>query len=284
MQLSSMLKTLLSLVSILLFQGCTLSHKIPNSNTAHLAGLDTEPLIQELKQISFEARLKLSDEAAQSSTPELFFAALIAKEDLAPSVTSQILLAHHYRSGVDFISYEKKADLHRALYWYEKAAAAGNVEAQFNVACLTYKIRQARMFSGLPEPQRSYKVALYMQKAAEKGLVLAQLDMASLYRYGVGVERNLVTAELWLGRARQSLAESYTQSIDIQPAHNQRSSKSGIYPGTSEPWYLLPRDSKDWFNTGVDALKAIDITTAEGQNAYIARYLRSGYCSPAYEI
>lgn len=284
MQLSSLLKSLLSLVAGVLFQGCAPTQITANQSTAHLPTLDKKQLMEELEEVIFDARLGLSYQTEKGKTADVFFAALIAKDDIAPSIATQILLAQHYRSGIDFTSYENNVDLHRALYWYEKAAALGNVEAQFNVACLTYKMRQEKVFASLPEPQRSFKVVTYMQQAAESGLVLAQLDLSSLYQHGIGIETDAVAAKRWLDRAKQSLAEGYTQSIDVQPDNNQSASKSGIYTGTSEPWYLLPRDSRDWFNNGTDALKTIDISTPEGQNAYITRYLRSGYCSPADDL
>lgn len=203
-------------------------------------------------------RTRLSSSPLQFK--EMFQADVISAETNS-TPKGMRLIGLHYRLGHEDEGFTLPIDLSRALYWYEKSAEAGDSIAQFNTACLLYKQRSE--FDAIKEPYKSNKAARYMLMAAKSGLLFAQLDMSSYYRYGIGVEISDSKADHWLSQSRRT-------AIDEAPSY---------YASGDAGFLLFPEDTRELFWTDIDVTIA-DYNTEKGRNLLMARYLRLGFCSP----
>ena len=80
-----------------------------------------------------------------------------------------------------------------ALKWFNKAAAAGNILAQCNLA---------RYYRYSIATDRDYAKALSLyEKAAERGLVIAQNELGDMYRKGEGTDVDYEKALFWFEKA-----------------------------------------------------------------------------------
>jgi hypothetical protein len=104
-------------------------------------------------------------------------------------------------------------DLAEAARWYERAAAQGQVEAQFNLGVLHEE--------GAGVAQSHVRAAYWYRLAAYRGHAKAQFNLAILYASGRGVPLDGVNAYAWYDAAagngnakarfnRDLLAESLT--------------------------------------------------------------------------
>lgn len=94
------------------------------------------------------------------------------------SIQQQIELAADYFTGHGI-----KQDEKLAAYWYERAAAAGDPEAQKQIGYF-YQI-------GLGVPQDSARAFHWYQLAAAGGLLSAKVNLGVAYIWGAGVARNV---------------------------------------------------------------------------------------------
>lgn len=85
-----------------------------------------------------------------------------------------------------------KGDLKKAMGWFEKAGRQGNLVALFEHAKIHLTIEK--------NPD---KAVAYMRKAAEGGLIDAQLALGRLLRGGVHVARSVASAVTWFQRAAE---------------------------------------------------------------------------------
>lgn len=85
-------------------------------------------------------------------------------------------------------------DPEEAYRWYLKAAAAGDIDAQYFLGNW-YRARSPR-----PEPAEG---VYWITTAAEQGHPTAQATLADLYRVGEGVEKDLEQAATWYTRAAE---------------------------------------------------------------------------------
>jgi TPR repeat protein len=83
-------------------------------------------------------------------------------------------------------------DPEEAYRWYLKAAAAGDIDAQYFLGHW-YRARAPR-----PEPTES---VYWITAAAEQGHPTAQATLGDLYRVGEGVDKDLEQAATWYTRA-----------------------------------------------------------------------------------
>jgi hypothetical protein len=83
-------------------------------------------------------------------------------------------------------------DPEEAQRWYLKAAAAGDIDAQYFLGNW-YRVRSPR-----PEPAEA---VYWINTAAEQGHPTAQATLADLYRVGEGVDKDLEQAATWYTRA-----------------------------------------------------------------------------------
>ncbi len=79
------------------------------------------------------------------------------------------------------------------MFWYKKAAEAGQVNAQNNLGFL-YQ-------NGIGVPQDFAKAVELYQKAARQGNAAAQNNLGMMYEQGTGVPEDLVLAYAWLNLA-----------------------------------------------------------------------------------
>ena len=76
----------------------------------------------------------------------------------------------------------------RAIFWFRKSAAKG-FAAQFNLGQLFKK--------GLGVPLDYVTAYRWFKKSAEQGFMPAKINLASMYRYGEGVQKNRTRALMW---------------------------------------------------------------------------------------
>ncbi len=84
-------------------------------------------------------------------------------------------------------------DAVRAVEWFRKAAAQGDVKAQFNLGWAYAK--------GEGVSKDAVKAVEWFQKAAAQGLAWAQNDLAVMYAKGEGVSKDAVRAVEWFRKA-----------------------------------------------------------------------------------
>ena len=85
-------------------------------------------------------------------------------------------------------------DPEEAQRWYLKAAAAGDIDAQYFLGNW-YRTRS-------PRPDRT-EATYWITTAAEQGHPTAQATLADLYRVGEGVDKDLEQAATWYARAAE---------------------------------------------------------------------------------
>ena len=85
-------------------------------------------------------------------------------------------------------------DPEEAYHWYLKAAAAGDIDAQYFLGNW-YRARA-------PRPDRA-EAAYWVTTAAEQGHPTAQATLADLHRVGEGVDKDLEQAAAWYGKAAE---------------------------------------------------------------------------------
>ena len=84
-------------------------------------------------------------------------------------------------------------DYVKARKWYEKAAAQGDADAQFNLGVMYRQGKGVR--------QDYVKARKWYEKAAAQGDADAQNNLGALYHNGQGVRQNKRTAKEWFGKA-----------------------------------------------------------------------------------
>lgn len=113
------------------------------------------------------------------------------------SPVEQFNLGWSYETGNEEVAQDEK----KALQWYQKSAAQGNVNAQFNMAVMYHE--------GRGTAQDLTKARYWYQKAAAQGDKDAQYNLAVLYENGIGVATDYLQAFKWyLQSAGQGDAEA----------------------------------------------------------------------------
>ena len=113
------------------------------------------------------------------------------KADAERGITSaQGALAECYANG---ICEGIPQDHPTACQWYEKAAAQGNAEAQFNLGLMYHEGQGVR--------QDYAKARKWYEKAAAQGDAQAQNNLGFMYAHGHGVRQNVQTAKEWFSKS-----------------------------------------------------------------------------------
>ena len=81
-------------------------------------------------------------------------------------------------------------DYGSALRWLEPVANAGEAQAQFILGFMHQ--------NGRGVPADAEKGAALLRQSVEQGYTYAQFSLASSYRFGIGVEQDLLDAHRWL--------------------------------------------------------------------------------------
>jgi uncharacterized protein len=106
----------------------------------------------------------------------------------ARSVVEQVKLANDYLAG-----HGVKQDLKMAAYWYEKAAAAGDPGAEFEIGYF-YE-------TGTGVEKNPERAVRWYQLAASNGNLDAKVSLAIVYLWGMGVPKNQALAFALLNEA-----------------------------------------------------------------------------------
>jgi TPR repeat protein len=148
----------------------------------------------------------------------------------------QNLVGYSYQLGLGV-----ETDLHAAVFWYERAASAKDVEGLWNLALCYEKgegveVNKTKAFSlykraaqlGDTKAQCSLGVAYleglgtkpdllegikWLRKAARKGESRAQYNLGQAYLDGEGVRRNQKHARTWLTKAAKQGHKKATQLL-----------------------------------------------------------------------
>lgn len=99
-------------------------------------------------------------------------------------------------------SYEHVADMPKAVYWYQQAAAVGDVDAQLHLGKL---YREGKLIE-----QDYTQSAYYYGMAAEQGNPIAEYKLGTMYYGGQGVLQSNENAALWF---KFSAAQGLPQAV-----------------------------------------------------------------------
>ena len=88
-----------------------------------------------------------------------------------------------------------KQDYREARKWYRLAAEAGDAEAQFDLGSI--------YDNGFEVQKSAAEAARWYREAAMRGHMACQYNLATMYERGEGVEQDLVQAYMWYTLAAQ---------------------------------------------------------------------------------
>lgn len=280
MFIAPILKSLATLIVLALAAGCATA-PAPTDQDEELhkeSSLQSEEWQNaDLNQEWLEDLFIQAKEFLENENHKALYQSKIVREDFSSSTANQLSLAYHFRTGKSFGTYDVEQDTDKALHWYKLAAEAGDAIAHFNVACLTYRSRQA--FSDIPEPYRSAGAMKSMRLAAGQGLLFAQLDLSSYYRYGVGTGVSFEWSDYWLKEAEKTLAQGYQNSIRPPKPADPLLLQTPPPSGQWEFLYLAPDQARDWLSFVKPELETTD-SSKSSHDTILAAYLKAGYCSP----
>ena len=97
-------------------------------------------------------------------------------------------------------------DKRRACDWFEKAAAQGDPNAQFNLATL--------YFSGEGIPEHFIKGLEWYTTAASQGQAFAQNMLGTVYYRGIGIAVDRIAAYVWWSMADTSVKITTSEKLD----------------------------------------------------------------------
>ncbi len=119
-------------------------------------------------------------------------------------------------------------DMEQAAYWYRKAAAGGNIEAQYNMGVL---YDQGKGVAA--DYTKSFK---WFLSAANKGHMLAQFNLGNMYAKGAGVNKDEHEAFYWYQRAAEQGEPSAQYNIGNRYATGTGASADQV---KAQMWYSL---------------------------------------------
>ncbi len=178
----------------------------------------------------------------------------------------------------DFGRNGKSKDKAKAVYYYTKAAEAGNALAQLNLGvCYEYG-------DGIRKNEKK-AVALYVA-ASERGNAMAQCNLGYCYFNGVGVGKDAVKAVLWYTKAAQASNARAMNNLGYCYENGQGVKKD---VRRAFEWYKRAADNDDvngacnvaWcYETGMGT--SVDLIKARQYNA-VGKELGSHRAEKAYE-
>ncbi|MDX2224231.1 MAG: hypothetical protein SFV21_15890, partial [Rhodospirillaceae bacterium] len=157
------------------------------------------------------------------------------------------LLATNYRDG--FVL-ERNWEL--AELWFAMAAQWGDAGDMYDKACFSYAqaVQESAVLRGLPGFEAGLSFA-EMTMAAERGHVLAMIDLATYHQIGFGVNANQAESAKWfdaaVARLRNCPSESRRQ-IDVAGVDGSREAvkdlvAAGLFDMEPEPMVRALRDA-----------------------------------------
>lgn len=103
-----------------------------------------------------------------------------------------------YHLGMFYLSLQTP-DYTEAIYWFERAAQSGHLEAQYEFGVLLYL--------GHGSPRNYMKAIGWIKKAAYRGHIKAQLSLGMIYLNGRGTALNNGKGIFWLEKSAQGGSE-----------------------------------------------------------------------------
>lgn len=108
-----------------------------------------------------------------------------------------------------------------AYEWYSRAAAAGDMTAQYNTASMLER--------GEGTAMNMYEAVRWFKKSAEQGFPEAQRSYGEHLQTGTGVETNAIEGEKWLRKAAESghalaqmrLGQTYRNGWGVEPDRHE---------------------------------------------------------------
>ena len=172
--------------------------------------------------------------AARAQGPDpVFWDLLKAARGGDPGAQADVAQRFHRGDGIS-------RDLSEALRWYRRAAEAGDPDGAYGMGVLyagdpqdaavfrergNRLSRDALAMLGIDSPQPSVtgtgpdpaEAARWFRRAAERGHPMAQYRLGQAYLKGLGVDRDLQQAYLWLGIAARRLeGEARRRALEAQ--------------------------------------------------------------------
>lgn len=131
-----------------------------------------------------------------------------------------------YRLGEMYgLGHGVRQDSSKAIAWYGRAAAQGELDAQNNLGAIYYD-------------QRDYGKALaWFLKAAKAGNAAAQFNVGNMYYNGDGVTRNYTEAARWYQKASERGDARAQNNLGFMYAGGQGVAKQDYVEAYK--WYLL---------------------------------------------
>lgn len=112
-----------------------------------------------------------------------------------------------------------KKDLKKALHWYEEGSKAGFVNSTYSTAMFIHNTSKGK--------EDDVKCAMLLQEAAARGFKPAILKLAYFYMEGIGVQKDLEYARLWLNRADENDEEVKKLDKKLKQLEKRRRTGSG---------------------------------------------------------
>lgn len=118
-------------------------------------------------------------------------APITTKPDLKPPIESRPQQKPRELLQLGIEAYDKK-NFEEAFQYFEQAANAGNIEAQWHVGEMLFHAEGVR-----PDTVKS---VAWIRKAAENGLAIAQTQLGNAYFAGSGIDKDFNEALKWIKR------------------------------------------------------------------------------------
>lgn len=113
-------------------------------------------------------------------------------------------------------------DMEKALYWYEKAAEQGHINAQFYCGWMND--------NGEGTPQDKSKALQWYEKSAEQGNATAQFNCGNMYDNGIGTEKDTVKALYWYEKsAAQGDADAEARAENYYLTHGAKAKEFAYF-------------------------------------------------------
>ena len=113
-------------------------------------------------------------------------------------------------------------DMEKALYWYEKAAEQGHINAQFYCGWMND--------NGEGTPLDKSKALQWYEKSAEQGNATAQFNCGNMYDNGIGTEKDTVKALYWYEKsAAQGDADAEARAENYYLTHGAKAKEFAYF-------------------------------------------------------
>ncbi len=168
-------------------------------------------------------------------------------------------------------------DYTKAVEWYKKAAEAGNLTAQFNLA---------KCYSDGKGIERSYdKAAEWYTKAAEAGYADAQANLGLLYEKGRGVNQDNAQAVSWYTKAAEQGVKEAQYNLGV--CYENGKGVSQDYKKAAE-WYTKAAEqghASAQYNLGICCFFGRGVPQDYTKAAeWFAKAAEQGYASAQYNL